>query len=136
MGVFTGTVAGLLAWALITSNYLRPVLDKYGGMVKALELRMWQIVLVSICAGVGEEIFFRGMMQNYFGVWITAVFFVAIHGYLSYKDRKILVYGVFMTLVIAFIGWLDMRFGLTSAMLAHTMIDVVLFYKLTTYSSC
>jgi hypothetical protein len=36
-----------------------------------------------------------------------------------------------MTLAIVVIGYLHQHYGLTSAMLAHTMIDIVLFIKLT-----
>ena len=37
-----------------------------------------------------------------------------------------------MILAIVVIGYLHQYYGLTSAMLAHTMIDIVLFIKLTT----
>ena len=37
-----------------------------------------------------------------------------------------------MALAIVVIGYLHQYYGLTSAMLAHTMIDIVLFVKLTT----
>ena len=89
------------------------------------------IIIVSICAGVGEEILFRGVLQSYFGIWITAVGFVAIHGYLNPLDWRISLYGSYMTLAIVVIGYLHQHYGLTSAMLAHTMIDIVLFIKLT-----
>jgi len=36
-----------------------------------------------------------------------------------------------MTLAIVVIGYLYQLYGLTSAMLAHTMIDIVLLIKLT-----
>ena len=89
------------------------------------------IVIVSICAGVGEEILFRGILQSYFGIWITAVGFVAIHGYLNPLDWRISIYGAYMTAAIIAIGYLNQLYGLTSAMIAHTIIDIILFVKLT-----
>ncbi len=130
LGVLSGVVFGLIAWKLINQKFLKPVLQKYGGVVNSLKLNIPTIIFVSICAGVGEEIFFRGVVQEYLGVVITAIIFVAIHGYLSVSDWRISVYGIYMTLVIMLIGWMDQYFGLTSAMIAHTIIDIILFYQL------
>jgi membrane protease YdiL (CAAX protease family) len=129
-GIIAGVVFGLLAWRVINTKFLLPVLSKYGHVVKSLKLNIPTIVFVSICAGVGEEIFFRGVVQDYLGVILTAILFVAIHGYLSISDWRISVYGSYMTLVIVSIGFMDKFIGLTSAMIAHTTIDIILFYKL------
>jgi hypothetical protein len=98
-----------------------------------MEMNFAIIVGVSLCAGIGEEIFFRGVVQPlpYCGVWVTAIFFVAIHGYLNPMDWRISIYGVYMTILIAGLGYLTDYMGLTTAMVAHTMIDVVLFSYLT-----
>jgi membrane protease YdiL (CAAX protease family) len=131
LGTCYGVVTGIIAWVIIKSSWMRPILMKYGHMVQGLKLSPFQIVFLSVCAGAGEEVFFRGALQPFWGVWITAVFFVAIHGYLNFKDLKIFVYGLYMTIVIAGMGWLKMEYGLISAILAHIAVDVVLFYNLT-----
>ena len=77
------------------------------------------------------EILFRGILQSYFGIWVTAVGFVAIHGYLNPFDWRISIYGAYMTAAIIAIGYLNQLYGLTSAMIAHTIIDIILFVKLT-----
>ncbi len=130
IGVAVGLFFGGLAWQLIASPYLSPVLIKYGGVIHSLKLKLPTILFVSFCAGIGEEIFFRGVIQDYFGIIITAIVFVAIHGYLNFTDWKIFIYGLYMTFAIVAIGFMDQYFGLTSAMMAHTVIDVVLFYLL------
>ena len=135
LGLCVGTVAGLFAWGIITTKLMQPVRDKYQGVIGSLKMNLTTIIIVSICAGVGEEILFRGILQSYFGIWLTAVFFVAIHGYLNPMDWRISLYGSYMTLAIALLGYLHQDFGLTSAMLAHTMIDIVLFIKLTNLHS-
>jgi len=131
LGTAIGIVAGLLAWTIIKLKILQPVREKYQGVIGSLKMNLGTIIIVSICAGVGEEILFRGVLQSYFGIWITAIGFVAIHGYLNPMDWRISLYGAYMTIAIVVIGLLHQYFGLTSAMLAHTMIDIVLFIKLT-----
>ena len=131
LGLSIGILAGILAWIIIKLKILQPVREKYQGVIGSLKMNIGTIIMVSICAGVGEEILFRGVLQSYFGVWITAVGFVAIHGYLNPLDWRISLYGSYMILAIVVIGYLHQHYGLTSAMLAHTMIDIVLFIKLT-----
>ena len=131
IGMCLGILLGLFAWRIIKLKILKPVREKYQDVIGSLRMNIGTIVVVSICAGVGEEILFRGILQSYFGIWITAVGFVAIHGYLNPLDWRISIYGAYMTAAIVIIGYLDMLYGLTSAMLAHTMIDIILFLKLT-----
>lgn len=130
LGVLLGAVFGAIAWQMVKSNYMRPVLEKYGQVVKSLKLNFVMILFLSFCAGVGEEFFFRGVLQDYLGVIITAVIFVLIHGYLNPFDKIIFTYGLLMTAIIVAVGFLDVYFGIISAMSAHMMIDIVLFYKL------
>jgi membrane protease YdiL (CAAX protease family) len=131
IGLFLGVFEGLIAWQIIKLKILQPVRDKYQDVIGSLRMNIGTIIIISICAGVGEEILFRGILQSYFGIWITAVGFVAIHGYLNPLDWRISLYGAYMTLAIVVIGYLHQLYGLTSAMLAHTLIDIVLFIKLT-----
>lgn len=131
IGVSSGFLFGFMAWWLIKSEMLKPVLEKYGNVIQSLKMNYFSVVFVSICAGVGEEVFFRGVLQDYLGVIVTAVIFVAIHGYISFKDWRISIYGIYLTFAIIIIGYMDYYFGLTTAMVAHTCIDIVLFYKLT-----
>lgn len=57
-------------------------------MIKALRLNWGDILFISICAGVGEELLFRAGMQFYLGPWLTSLIFVAIHGYFSFTSWK------------------------------------------------
>lgn len=130
VGSVYGIITGLLAWALLNTPYLRKVLDFYGNILFQFKLNPLLILFISIAAGVGEEFLFRGVMQAYWGIWITAVFFVAIHGYLNPRDRRITVYGLYMTLIIAGMGYMTEYLGLVSAMAAHTWIDIILLHRM------
>lgn len=133
LGSALGTAAGFIAWGLITTNFLKPTLEKYGRLIGKMKLSNGEIIFLSICAGVGEELLFRAVLQQYWGIWITALVFVAIHGYLDPRNMKMVVYGLTMTLIIAGVGYLYEYSGLLTAAAAHTMIDVVLFKKLSGY---
>ena len=130
IGMCLGILSGLFAWRIIKLKILQPVREKYQNVIGSLRMNIGTIVMVSICAGVGEEILFRGILQSYFGIWVTAVGFVAIHGYLNPFDWRISIYGAYMTAAIIAIGYLNQLYGLTSAMIAHTIIDIILFVKL------
>ena len=111
-------------------KFMKPVLDKYKNMIISSEIDLQLIFFISFCAGVGEEILFRGVIQPLIGVWITSLIFVAIHGYLNPTNWRISIYGIYLTLSIALIGYLSNWLGLCTAIAAHMIIDVILFYKL------
>jgi len=90
-------------------------------------LQFIDVVFASICAGVGEEILFRGAIQPYLGIWITAIVFVAIHGYLNWKNKPLFKYGVFMVLLSAGFGYLTQLVGLNAAIIAHALFDICMF---------
>ena len=125
-----GLFIGLTGWKIIVMEFMRPVLNKYKSMIASSDLDIQLIFFISFCAGVGEEILFRGVIQPIIGIWITAIIFVAIHGYLNPLNWRISIYGVYLTLSIGVIGYFSNLLGLCTAMSAHMMIDVVLFYKL------
>ncbi len=133
LGAIYGFTTAMIGWAIIQSPQLKPVQKKYTSLINSLQLKIPQIIFLSLCAGIGEEILFRGAIQPIFGVWLTAIFFVAIHGYLNPTDWRISLYGGFMTITIAGIGFMAINFGLIASITAHTFIDVVLFYQLTNF---
>lgn len=131
IGLISGTFLGFGARWIITRPFLNKVGIKYARIIQNFGISTTGIWFVSFCAGFGEELLFRGAIQPLAGIWITAIVFVAIHGYLDPRDWKISAYGLFMTLAIAALGYLTEYFGIWTAATAHMMIDVVLFYYLT-----
>ena len=130
IGSISGVGFGYLGWLIISMPFMKSVLNKYKNLINTFELDTSLIFFVSFCAGFGEEILFRGVLQPHLGVWLTAIIFVAIHGYLNPKNWKISVYGIYLTVVIGIVGYLSQYFGLITAIISHMMIDVILFYKL------
>jgi hypothetical protein len=129
-GMAAGSLIGWVGRWIISRPALKPVGYKYARIVQTFGISSIGVWLVSFCAGFGEELLFRGALQPLMGIWPTAFVFVAIHGYLDPRNLKITIYGVFMTVAIAGLGYMTEYIGIWSASVAHMMIDVILFYYL------
>jgi uncharacterized protein len=125
-GTLLGVVIALLAIRLVNSDLLKPVHQKYAHRLGNFSLSFSEIILISLCAGVGEELLFRGAIQPFLGVVLTSMVFVAIHGYINPNDWRVSIYGLFMTVSICGVGFFALQYGLISAIIAHTLIDVFL----------
>lgn len=130
IGIAYGLLVAIIGWMIIKMPFQKATKNKYAQLIQSLDLKISDIILVSFCAGVGEELFFRGAIQPLAGIWFTAIIFVALHGYLNPFNWQISIYGFYMTMIIAGIGYMKIHFGLASSMIAHTVIDVYLLYKL------
>ena len=111
-------------------DFMEPVRSRYAARFADLKLNWVAVVFISLCAGIGEELLFRGAIQPLLGIVITAIVFVAIHGYLNPKDWRVSVYGIFMTIIIVLFGWMTDEIGIWSAVIAHAMVDVILLADL------
>lgn len=129
-GLTLGFIGGIAGLALLQTPVLKPTLNKYGYLIQSLHINFFQVIFLSFCAGVGEEILFRGSLQHWSGPIITSIVFVAIHGYLDPRDWRITIYGLFMTGFILAISYLYISVGLLCSISAHFAIDVVLLYFL------
>lgn len=115
---------------LLETPFLRPTRRFFAALMADYRVRWWQIWLLSACAGIGEEILFRGALQPLLGLPLTALLFVFLHGYLNPLNRPLFLYGILLCLVSAGFGYLFVAFSLPAAMIAHFWIDVVLLYYL------
>lgn len=129
-GIALGFALGFGAQYVVSRPFLGGVEKKYSIIIANLKLKHWHIIFISLCAGFGEELLFRGAIQPLIGLWITAIVFVAIHGYLDPRDWKMTIYGIYMTLAIAALGYYTDYVGIIGASLAHAGIDYVLFKHL------
>lgn len=130
LGTLIGFVFAGVALFISSRSFLTQTLREIKSVVKISNLKWFDILFISACAGIGEELLFRGVIQHYIGVEITAIIFVAIHGYLNPKDWKISVYGVVMTFVMMATGYISDLYGIVTAIFIHFWIDVVPFIYL------
>ena len=126
-GLMFGYVYGFLSILLTQAPYFNELNGRMERFLGSLKLTFIQGLFLSLCAGFGEELFFRGALQPYLGVWITSILFVAIHGYLNPMNWRKSLYGL---IVLPFIVLLSLGFeffGLGFAISVHTSYDAVLF---------
>lgn len=90
------------------------------GLLPKGPLEIAGFILLSIVAGVCEEIIYRGYLLQRLGIFAQAVLFGASHGYQSVKSMAlIMVWGVLYGLLVA---W---RKSLAPGMVAHACLDIV-----------
>jgi len=129
-GVAGGLAASLILLLMIRSSWMSGPRDFFRRVVKEAKLKFPDIIFLSLAAGIGEELFFRGAIQPWLGIIFTSLVFVALHGYLDPRDGKMMLYGLSMVLVSMGLGLLYNLSGIYAAMAAHFTIDLVLFTRL------
>lgn len=129
-GTIFGISTGFLSLSLMRTPWFEESRSFIQNFVTELNPSFAEMVFYSFCAGVGEELLFRGALQPWLGIWFTAILFIFLHGYLSITELNTTIYGILMVLVSAGFGYLLVDFGLYSAMTAHFWFDLVLFMYL------
>ncbi|MBK8338943.1 MAG: CPBP family intramembrane metalloprotease [Flavobacteriales bacterium] len=130
LGVLLGVLPALGAWRLLRWHYVLPVTERYARVLHPWlghRLDRW---VISFCAGVGEELLFRGALQYWLGVPLTAIGFVALHGYLDPRNARVTMYGAYLVLCMLAYGTVAEHIGLLPAMIAHFLFDVILLQRL------
>ena len=126
-GIFFGVAYAFLSLWLFNRPYFESEMNQHKRLISQLNLTLLDKTFLSFCAGFGEEILFRVGMQHYLGVWITSIFFIAIHGYLNPKKLRLAIYGLLLIPFILILGFSYAKFGLWSIIAAHFSYDLVLF---------
>lgn len=130
VGLVVGFTSAMAGWQIVELPFLHGAKMFFVNIIRPLKLNILEIVFISVCAGVGEELFFRGALQPYLGIWFTAFLFVLLHGYISLTNLPLTLYGLYMVLVIGVLGLFVEHVGIVTAMIGHTVIDVILIYRL------
>ncbi len=127
--VLYGCAFGLGNALISISIIQRPVFSEvrtfFSRLFTALDVSFLDIFYLSLAAGVGEELLFRGGVQYYLGIWITAFVFILLHGYLDPRRGSWMLLGVYMIVMSAGLGYLYEYCGLISAMVAHGFYDLI-----------
>jgi membrane protease YdiL (CAAX protease family) len=79
------------------------------------------IAILAVSSAIGEELLFRGALQETIGFWWTVCIFGLMHGGFS---RKFRVWAIFATLAGILLGWLaEMTGNLLAPMLCHLTVN-------------
>lgn len=126
-GTGAGVAAGLVAWLLFEKTSLRSILDDFLVVrtVRGMTLSRIDRLQLSLFAGAGEELLFRGAIQPLLGLWFTSVLFIALHGYVSFRSARHMFFGLVMIALAIMLGILFEYAGLLAAMTAHAVYDLI-----------
>ncbi len=128
IGLEYGAVVAFIMMGLTALDTKAPLAKRQTKLLAQLRLNVVDCIFLALCAGIGEEFLFRQGMQLWVHPILTAIFFVAIHGYFSPKDWNITKYGLMVLFFIIGVGYLRYYHGIWPAIAAHAMYDFVLFY--------
>jgi membrane protease YdiL (CAAX protease family) len=128
LGVATASaLAAMQYWMLRAAperGLVKGMRRLYRDLLKPLfsELSFGEIVLISLLAGLGEELLFRGAMQPAWG-WVPASL---LFGLCHVGGRATWLLGVWAAAVGLLLGWLAiLTHGLLAPIVAHALYDAV-----------
>ncbi len=130
IGLIYGFLAAKLLSILLKHKMFVATKKFFGGMIKKFRINVIDILFVSFCAGVGEELLFRGAIQTWLGIWLSNLLFIALHGYLNPNNKAMFIYGVVLYFASIPFGYFIIHVGFWAAASAHFMVDVVLLMYL------
>jgi membrane protease YdiL (CAAX protease family) len=85
-------------------------------------VRVWHIIVISVLAGLGEELLFRGVLQPLIGLPLASLVFGVVH----VGGRGFVGYGVWAACIGALFGWLMVATGgLLAPIVAHAVYDAL-----------
>lgn len=90
---------------------------------------------MSACAGVSEEILFRGAIQYWLGIYATSIVFILVHGYIKPSNWRLSLFGTGLAVAMIPFGFMTVAWGLAGPILAHTVGDIVLLGALSRYAA-
>jgi len=85
----------------------------YGGVMNT-----WQALVISLVAGVTEELFFRGALQPRFGLLLAAILFTGVHVQYGFTPAALEILSAALVL-----GWLRQRTNTSTCILLHALYD-------------
>lgn len=101
-------------------------------LLRSLKLSWPDIIFMSLCAGIGEELLFRAGIQYWLGPWWTTLLFIALHGYFHPLSWRKSMYGVVLLPFILMLAYGYETYGLWFCIAAHFSYDLLLFSFLRT----
>jgi membrane protease YdiL (CAAX protease family) len=134
LGISIGAVISVLVTASVLYVPLFSKLrKKLGDLVRFFDIGSLDPIWLSMCAGVGEEMLFRGSLQPMLGLWWTSLLFACAH--VTPKQYRALDRGGFAYVASVFAGGLLLgtvfsEIGLIAAMAVHATWDLVVIFWL------
>lgn len=97
-------------------------------LVSRLDLDALNPLWISLSAGVGEELLFRGALQPILGIWWASFIFTLAHfrsGQFHSMNWQKLIYATSVFIGGLFLGYVFLEIGLIAAIVTHAIVNVV-----------
>jgi CAAX protease family protein len=129
-GVLAAVPLLFMFWFLVRSRHpeLRRLSDQVQWLVDELfgGANLAQLALVAVLAGLGEELLFRGTLLPLVARWTNPLVALAVTSLLFGLAHALSrLYFLLATLIGVYFGWLAMDWGLSVAIVAHGLYDLV-----------
>jgi CAAX protease family protein len=124
VGILVGFVVSGSGMVLVLgSSLFRQYRNIVVAILAEIKPRFGDLVFISLGAGWSEELFFRGLLQPWLGLWWASVLFWLAHGAISTTHWGINLYGLCVLAAGVGLGYLYESHGLLAAMTAHAALD-------------
>ena len=127
LGLELGVVYGFISYLFMKAPFFEKLPNRIDHLVQQMKLKVSHGIFLSLCAGIGEELLFRGGVQPVLGPFVTSILFVGLHGYLNPLNLRFSVYGLIVLPFIFLISYGLEPFGLLFCISAHFSYDAILF---------
>ncbi len=128
IGVVSGAILATVIFFIMSRPPVSEVLPDFY-IIRVLSntrFSLFDHTQLSLFAGMGEELLFRGALQPLLGNVFTSLIFVGIHGYFKFKSPGHIVFGSMMFGLSIVLGLLFAHAGLIAAMTAHAVYDLIM----------
>ncbi|WP_020403502.1 CPBP family intramembrane glutamic endopeptidase [Gracilimonas tropica] len=128
LGTGVGLILAAIIYFVITRTSVKDVLSDFSvfNALSNANFSFFDNTQVSLFAGAGEELLFRGAIQPVLGNTLTSIIFIGIHGYFKFKSPIHIAFGAMMFGLSFTLGLLFEHIGLFAAMAAHAVYDLVM----------
>ncbi len=123
-GGAVGLSIALLLGLILRHPYFRPVEEFFLPKLTPFMEPRWYPWLLSLFAGVFEELFFRAFLQEALGLLPAAILFVLVHGYYRLRPQGMPIVALFLTGFSLLLGLLYQHLGFYAAAAAHFIYDL------------
>ncbi len=125
--LFALIIATFIGFSVIKFPLFKDIKKIIEELIYGFNLNIMDILIISIMAGICEEIFFRGVLQPMIGLMLTSFIFILLHGYFNPLNWRISIFGLLMFLLSMFIGIIYIKYGLFTAIIFHSTYDFTAF---------
>jgi membrane protease YdiL (CAAX protease family) len=129
--ILLGLVAAVVLFAVLAGvvSLFPWMMDEVGGLVREVMRQarptMGDCAVISVAAGVGEELLFRAVLLPLLGPWGSSALFGLVHGFNAptWLGRLLYVAGAFAVGLL--LAWMFLTVGLWAAVVCHAAYDFI-----------